>query len=95
MTDDRRRQVPALMDHYEALRTFALGQAAAGPAPRGFALVLRHGVPAWIDAWVHCAAANVSTPPRPPAERLSALLPALHVEVATLLAEMALASVGR
>ena len=96
MTDDRLRPPPELVDQYEALRTFALGHAVAGPAPRGLALVLRQGLPAWITAWAHCAAAGPSTPsPLSSADRMPAPVPALHLEIATLLADMALASLGR
>ena len=96
MTTDRPQHAPDLVEQYEALRTFALGHAAAGPAPRGLALVLRQVLPAWITAWAHCATAGASTPSlQPPAERLATSIPALHFEVATLLADMALASLGR
>ena len=96
MTDDRLRPPPDLVDQYEALRTIALGHAVAGPAPRGLALVLRQGLPAWITAWAHYAAAGPSTPSPPSSvDRLPAPVPALHLEIATLLADMALASLGR
>jgi hypothetical protein len=96
MTDDHLRPLPDLVEQYEALRTFALGHAVAGPAPRGLALVLRQGLPAWIIAWTGCATASASAPsPRPPADGLPEPMPALQLEVATVLAEMALASLGR
>ena len=96
MTTDRPQHAPDLVEQYEALRTFALGHAAAGPAPRGLALVLRQGLPAWITAWAHYAAAGPSTPSPPSSvDRLPAPVPALHLEIATLLADMALASLGR
>jgi len=39
-----------LIGHYEELRAWVLGRAGA-PAPRSLAILLRMGLPGWMDAW--------------------------------------------
>lgn len=72
---------------YEALRAQAIGEA-TGSGPRGLALILDQGVAAWIRAWSWTARTAVATIASPPA---SASDPA-HAELASVLAEMALAT---
>ena len=77
----------ALAPGYEELRRAALGGAAGSGRGRGLALFLRSGMAAWMET---CAALVPSreAPPRaadPPVVPLD-----LRLEVATLLAEMAL-----
>lgn len=45
-----------LADRYEEMRAYAVG-AAPGAVPHGLALLIRHGVPAWVEAWASCAPA--------------------------------------
>ncbi len=40
-----------LMEAYEGLRAFAMGQQADGPPPRGLVAFLRQGMPGWIGVW--------------------------------------------
>ena len=40
-----------LAARYEELRSYALGEV-QGPVPRGLALFVRHGLPAWEEAWL-------------------------------------------
>jgi hypothetical protein len=73
---------------YEALRQTALGQRGPDDGPSlGLAIVLRHGVAAWLCAWAMC--------PRPsdPVSRTALPLgipPLVHTELAQLWAHMAL-----
>ena len=75
------------MASYEALRRVALGQRGPDDTPSpGLAIVLRHGVAAWLCAWARC--------PRPsdPVARTAPPLgsPLVHTELAQLWAHMAL-----
>lgn len=45
-----------LAERYEEVRAYAVG-AVPGAAPRGLALLMRRGVPAWVGAWASCAPA--------------------------------------
>lgn len=71
---------------YEELRRAALGVATAAPNGRGLALLRRHGMAAWMQAWVSCAAVP------PPARREPAQHPSVPPEVVVVWAEMALAA---
>ena len=75
---------------YEALRAQAVGQLPT-ETPRGLALLLTQGLPAWMRAW-----APLAEMPRPaaPAEGRT-VSPALGSEVVRLLAEMALGRQAR
>lgn len=79
-------QLDGLAAGYEALRAEAVGSLPSD-APRGRALVLGQGLPAWIGAWAAPAAAA-------PAPSSCAPCPGgiggLTAEVVRLLAEMAL-----
>jgi len=73
---------------YEALRRLALGQRDPDDGPSlGLAVLLRHGVAAWLDAWARCPRpaepAAPSTPPR-------GIPSFIHTELAQLWAQMAL-----
>lgn len=70
-------------ERYEELRSAALGVTAAANG-RGLALLIRHGVVAWMQAWASCV-----TPRSAPREQ--AQLPAACPEVITVLTEMAMA----
>jgi hypothetical protein len=71
---------------YEALRAQATGQLPS-TTPRGLALLLASGVPAWLKAWAPLAPPAYTTP----AQRGDHEIPAgLGGEVARLLTEMAL-----
>jgi hypothetical protein len=77
---------------YEELRRSALGRAGGSGRGIGFALFLRSGMAAWIET---CAALPQRAEPRPrrSAVEEQPLVPQdLRVEVATLLAEMALSA---
>jgi hypothetical protein len=79
----------ALTAGYEELRRAALERAAGSGRGIGFALFIRSGMAAWMET---CAALLI--PREPTARRLAAepppVAPAVRVEVALLLAEMAL-----
>lgn len=77
---------------YEALRAQATGTADA--APRGLALLLSSGLPAWLAAW----RSLVSAPPASPSAQLPSKPVAafgLGSELAVLLAEMVLSGPRR
>jgi hypothetical protein len=76
---------------YEALRAQAIGQFPT-ETPRGLALLLTQGTPAWIRAWP----AQSPPAPRPTVTRGErTLAPGLGAEVVRLLTEMAVACRGR
>jgi hypothetical protein len=77
-------QPDGLAAGYEALRAEALG-CLPSDAPRGRALVLGQGLPAWIGAW----AAPASAAP-PPCAPCPGGIGGLTAEVVRLLTEMAL-----
>jgi hypothetical protein len=78
-----------LVASYDALRRVALGRCGSDEAPSlGFAVLLRHGMSAWLHAWALC--------PRPaaPAPRSGQppdIPPIVHLELAQVWAHMALA----
>jgi hypothetical protein len=81
--------IATLVAHYEALRRVALGRCGPDEGPSlGFAVLLRHGMSAWLHAWAMC--------PRPaaPAPRTVQppdIPPLVHFELAQVWAHMALA----
>jgi hypothetical protein len=76
----------ALVHAYEALRAQAIGEMPSA-TPRGFALVLAAGLPAWMAAW----APLTSPAPPAPKRRDDRRVPVcLGGDVAQLLTEMAL-----
>lgn len=78
-------QPDGLAAGYEALRAEAVGSLPSD-APRGRALVLGQGLPAWIGAWAAPAAAA----PLPPCAPCPGGIGGLTAEVVRLLTEMAL-----
>jgi len=88
--DARARE--ALIDGYEELRRSALGRVGGSGRGVGFALFVRSGMAGWMATF-----AALPRPPEVPVARRSAteqpLVPQdFRVEVATLLAEMALSA---
>jgi hypothetical protein len=81
--------IATLVASYEALRRVALGRCGPDEGPSlGFAILLRHGMSAWLHAWAMC--------PRPaaPAPRTGQppdIPPIVHLELAQVWAHMALA----
>ena len=76
-----------MTDRYEALRAYALGTAPAGGPVRGLVLLLRHGLPTWLEvsrqaAPLPPAAASEVAAAREPTEALSGELPAVLAEMA-------------
>jgi hypothetical protein len=77
-----------LTERYEALRAYALGTAPAGGLAQGLVVLLRHGLPTWLETWRQAA-------PVPPAGRSEVAATqepaeAIPVELPAVLAEMAL-----
>lgn len=78
-----------LVASYEALRRVALGRTGPDDGPGlGFAVLLRHGMAAWLRAWAMC--------PRPAAPMSGAgqrpeIPHIVHIEMAQVWAHMALA----
>lgn len=70
---------------YEAMRAEAVGSLPSD-APRGRALVVGQGLPAWIRAW----AAPPAAAPAPPCAPCPGGIGGLAADVVRLLAEMAL-----
>ncbi len=92
------RDTPAratgLAEGYEALRAFILGQQVPLVSPQGLALFLRQGMAGWMEAWrVAAAGAPVNT--RPSASIPTRAVWSQQVELAAVLAGMALAAAGR
>lgn len=82
-----------LADRYQEMRAFAVGSV-PGVVPHGVALLMRRGVPAWMEAWSLGA-----SPPLPP-RKVDAGPPSSpsvggRVELVAALVEMALATPGR
>jgi len=73
---------------YEALRAQATGQLAPA-TPRGLALFLACGLPAWIAAWSSPAPAP-AVAPTPAADGPRLVLAGLSAELVRVLTEMAL-----
>jgi hypothetical protein len=81
--------IATLVAHYETLRRVALGRCGPHEGPSlGFAVLLRHGMSAWLHAWAMCPR-PAAPPPRtvPPPN----LPPIVHLELTQVWAHMALA----
>jgi hypothetical protein len=81
--------IATLVAHYEALRRVALGRCGPDEGPSlGFAVLLRHGMSAWLHAWALCPRPAASAPRtvQPPD-----IPPLVHLELAQVWARMALA----
>ena len=77
-----------MTDCYEALRAYALGTAPADGLAQGLVLLLRRGLPTWLEAWRQAA----PLPPAGESEVAAAREPAEAVpgELPAVLAGMAL-----
>ncbi len=83
----------AFADRYEDVRAYAFGRR-GGALPQGVALLLRRGVPDWLQAWrQQPATAPVARPVAITGPPLG-LSPGLRVEVALVLSTMALQVAG-
>jgi len=81
--------VEALLSEYEELRQVALGGSSGVIQGTGFALLLRHGMAAWMEA---CVTAASSSRPQPVPRQEHRLVPSdLRSDVALVIAAMALA----
>ena len=79
-----------LCKHYEELRSQVTGEYSSIATPRGLALLLRCGLPAWISAWTDCLPVISSIAPSSLPDNGNERLDSLHSEVAVLLVSMAL-----
>ena len=76
------------MSRYEELRAYALCPQSGGSRPQGLTLLLRRGLPGWLEVWRQLSSA--------PGEVAAArdAVPAAPGEVATVLAGMVLLVIG-
>lgn len=79
-----------LCESYEELRSQAMGRYSSIAPPRGLALFLSQGMPAWISAWSYCAPAARTAAPDASDVKDGILLDGFRVQVAMVLASMAL-----
>jgi hypothetical protein len=79
-----------LIVRYEELRRQVLGR--YGGHGNGLALLMHHGMSAWMQAWSQCAAVALPAPTQVPPDDQETCPVELHREVATILANMALFS---
>lgn len=75
-----------MTDRYEALRAYALGTVPASGPAQGLVVLLRHGLPTWLEAWRQAA----PLPPVARSEVAAARESAVPVELPAVLAGMAL-----
>lgn len=81
--------IATLVAHYEALRRLALGRCRPDEGPNlGFAVLLRHGMSAWLHAWALCPR---PAGPAPRAGQTPDIPHLVHLELAQVWAHMALA----
>lgn len=78
---------------YEELRAWATGERAGTTAPRGLTLLLRHGLPGWMEAWslLPAGRSGKTLPPRESA--MPGTHPAASTELTMVLAQMAFSAV--
>lgn len=76
---------PELVDRYEEMRAYVAGSE-PGPVPRGLALLVRYGVPAWAEACLAC--------PPPPALPVGSWAGGRGVAPASVQAELVMALAG-
>jgi hypothetical protein len=81
-----------LTQRYEDLRSWAMGGAAAASPARGLAVLLRRGVPAWIQAWRQFTPMKPTSSPTSIAQHQTPL--GAGLEVARVLANMVLLGRG-
>jgi hypothetical protein len=92
-SDESAHAPDALRARYEELRDGVLGEGTWG-GRLGFALVLREGVAAWMEAWRLCP--EMVAPPPSPAGRDGGLWSdPRSTDVVRVLANMALGGLGR
>ena len=77
-----------LARRYEDLRGWAMGSGATATPTRGLAVLLRRGVPAWMQAWRQFVPVKASASPSPAAPQPTPL--GAGLEVARVLANMVL-----
>ncbi len=77
-----------MIARYEELRGQVLRR--SGAHGNGLALLMHHGLSAWMQAWSQCAVAAPSIPKQVPPDDQETCPVELHREVATILANMAL-----
>jgi hypothetical protein len=81
----------ASAEGYETLRRVALGTPATQDGPGlGFALLLRQGMAAWLNAWAFCPGPTVVTVPAPAAVPLTAVPSLVQHELAQVWAQIVL-----
>jgi hypothetical protein len=81
-----------VLEQYEALRREALEVAPFGPRGHGLTLLVTRGLPAWLTALTALVPSTLIRPVEEPrAERAPRLLPAVRVELTTVLAGLVLA----
>jgi hypothetical protein len=81
--------IVTLVASYEALRRVALGRSGPDEGPSlGFAVLLRHGMRAWLHAWAMSPRPAVPAPQTGPPPDIP---PIVHFELAQVWAHMALA----
>ena len=83
------------MAGYEGLRAFVLGQEMLLASPQGLALFLRQGMAGWIKAWHDVMTGTLVKIPASSARVPIGALNTRQVELAAVLAGMALAAAGR
>ena len=78
-----------LVTSYETLRRLALGCSGPDDGPcLGFTVLIRHGMAAWLRTWAMCPSPLSSVAP---SAQMSVLPPIVHLELARVWAQMALA----
>lgn len=86
---DERSTSQDLRARYEELRAWAIGDGTRKTIPRGLTLLLRQGLPGWVEAWSHLLATPAR---RAPLLHERSIMPSTHPAVATeltvILAEM-------
>jgi hypothetical protein len=78
-----------LTDHYEELRRQVSSPSKGSNSPKGLALFLHQGMPAWIWAWTRYTGAPAPRLPQPRADDAALLPETLHAQVAMVLTNMA------
>ena len=87
----RGRSVSAASEWYEALRGYASGADVPAASRRGLCLFQRQGMLAWVDAMAE-AVAEGPRPAAPELESSMAVLPNVQIDIAAVLADVALKS---
>lgn len=77
---------------YERLRGWVTGQGSGLTTPRGLALLLRQGLPAWVRAWSPPVTRAVRVEATRPADAAPGIHRSVATELTTILAGMVLAA---